>query len=261
VRLRAIGILLGLSLSVAGSGTLMASPAPTTLPGSTPSAAPSQAPGPGEGAAVPVAAPVAAPPVAVSLIAPGTKGSLVVQMQKRLRAKGVKVKVTGTYDRPTQAGVRRLQKSLRLPATGIIDTAFLSAIGVKMRGVAGATRALPSPAANAAVVPELLKYVGVPYKWGGTTPAGGFDCSGLTQYAYRAIGKSVPRTTWDLWAAFPRVPFDQLAPGDMVFFSNLGHMGVYIGDGNFIHAPRTGEFVRVQALSTRLGSYMGAVRA
>jgi peptidoglycan hydrolase-like protein with peptidoglycan-binding domain len=197
--------------------------------------------------------------VAVSLIAPGARGSIVVQMQKRLRARGVKVKVTGRYDRPTQVGVRRLQKQLGLPATGFIDTAFLSRIGVKMRGVAGSTRPLPSPASNAAVVRELLKYVGVPYKWGGTTPAG-FDCSGLTQYAYRAIGKSVPRTTWDIWAALPRVPFDQLAPGDMVFFSNLGHMGVYIGDGNMIHAPRTGEFVRVQALSTRLGSYMGAVR-
>ncbi len=259
MRSRALGILLGLTLSVAGSGTLMASPAPTTLPGSTPSAAPSQAPGPGEGAPVAVAAPAAAPPVAVSLIAPGTRGSLVVQMQKRLRAKGVKVKVTGTYDRRTQAGVRRLQKSLGLPATGFIDTAFLSRIGVKMRGIAGSTRPLPSPASNAAVVPELLKYVGVPYKWGGTTPAG-FDCSGLTQFAYRAIGKKIPRTTWDIWAALPRVPFDQLAPGDMVFFSNLGHMGVYIGDGNFIHAPRRGEVVRVQALSTRLGSYMGAVR-
>lgn len=237
----------------------MASPAPTTLPDSTPSSSPSQAPGPGEGAPVPVAAPIATPPIAASLVPPGTRGPIVVQMQKRLRAKGIKVKVTGRYDRPTQAGVRRMQKSLGLPPNGLIDSSFLGALGVKMRGIAGSTRPLPAPDSNAAVVPVLMQYLGVPYLWGGTTPAG-FDCSGLTQFAYKQIGKSVPRTTWDIWGALPRVPFEQLAPGDMVFFSNLGHMGVYIGDGNIIHAPRRGDVVKITPLSTRLGNYVGAVR-
>lgn len=118
---------------------------------------------------------------------------------------------------------------------------------------------LPSGDGNAAAVRIMMKFQGVPYVWGGESPSG-FDCSGLATYAYRQIGKDVPHYTYAIWEKFPQVPFDQLQTGDMVFFSNLGHMGIYIGNGMMIHAPRTGDVVRVASMADRMGGYVGAVR-
>jgi cell wall-associated NlpC family hydrolase len=103
-----------------------------------------------------------------------------------------------------------------------------------------------------------MQYLGVPYVWGGASPSG-FDCSGLASYAYAQIGKSVPHYTGAIWSAFPQVPSDQLQPGDMVFFNGLGHMGIYIGGGQYVHAPHTGDVVKVSSLGER-SDYVGAVR-
>ncbi len=118
---------------------------------------------------------------------------------------------------------------------------------------------LPSGAGNAEAARIALSFQGVPYVWGGESPSG-FDCSGLATYAYRQIGKSVPHYTYAIWGKFPQVPYDQLQPGDMVFFSGLGHMGIYIGGGNMVHAPQTGDVVRVQSMASRSSNYVGAVR-
>lgn len=118
---------------------------------------------------------------------------------------------------------------------------------------------IPSGSGNAAAAQIALQYQGVPYVWGGASPSG-FDCSGLASYAYAQIGKSVPHYTGAIWAAFPRVPDDQLQPGDLVFFrADLGHMGIYIGGGNMVHAPHTGDVVRITSLAGRT-DYVGAVR-
>ncbi len=118
---------------------------------------------------------------------------------------------------------------------------------------------LPTGAGNAEAARIALSFQGVPYVWGGESPSG-FDCSGLATYAYRQIGKSVPHYTYAIWAQFPQVPYDQLQPGDMVFFRGLGHMGIYIGGGNMVHAPQTGDVVKVTSLASRMGNYVGAVR-
>ncbi len=118
---------------------------------------------------------------------------------------------------------------------------------------------LPDGAGNAEAARVALGFQGVPYVWGGESPSG-FDCSGLATYAYRQIGKSVPHYTFAIWGAFPQVPYDQLQAGDLVFFSGLGHMGIYIGGGNFVHAPQTGDVVRVASMASRSGNYVGAVR-
>ncbi|MCX5194901.1 NlpC/P60 family protein [Streptomyces sp. NBC_00249] len=87
--------------------------------------------------------------------------------------------------------------------------------------------------------------IGAPYVWGATGP-GSFDCSGLTQAAWRSAGVSLPRTTYTQINAGRRVSRDQLAPGDLVFFySGVTHVGMYIGNGQMIHAPRPGSTVRV----------------
>ena len=119
--------------------------------------------------------------------------------------------------------------------------------------------ALPSGGSNAGAVAVALQQLGTPYVWGGAAP-GGFDCSGLASYAFAQIGKSVPHYTGAIWSAFPHVVSGTEEPGDMVFFNGGAHMGIYIGNGQFVHAPHTGDVVRIANLSDR-GDYMGAVRA
>jgi cell wall-associated NlpC family hydrolase len=117
---------------------------------------------------------------------------------------------------------------------------------------------LPSGDGNAAAASIALRYLGVPYVWGGASPSG-FDCSGLASYVYAQIGKSVPHYTGAIYGDFPHVPSDQLQAGDLVFFNGLGHVGIYIGNGQYVHAPHTGDVVRVASLSAR-SDYVGAVR-
>jgi cell wall-associated NlpC family hydrolase len=112
---------------------------------------------------------------------------------------------------------------------------------------------------NAAAAAVAMEQRGTPYAYGGGGP-GGFDCSGLASYAFARAGKALPHNTNAIWGTLPKVPRGALRPGDMVFFSGLGHMGIYVGDGRFVHAPRTGEVVRVETLADR-DDYVGAVRA
>jgi cell wall-associated NlpC family hydrolase len=118
---------------------------------------------------------------------------------------------------------------------------------------------LPSGSGNAAAASVAMQYLGVPYRWGGASPETGFDCSGLASYAYAQIGKSVPHYTVSIWNAFPKVPADQLQVGDLVFYRGLGHMGIYIGGGQYVNAPQTGDVVKVSSMSDR-SDYVGAVR-
>lgn len=122
-----------------------------------------------------------------------------------------------------------------------------------------AAPSLPSGSGNAAAASVAMRYLGVPYKWGGASPATGFDCSGLASYAYAQIGKSVPHYTVAIWNAFPKVPSGQLQVGDLVFYRGLGHMGIYIGGGQYVNAPQTGDVVKVSSMSGR-SDYVGAVR-
>jgi cell wall-associated NlpC family hydrolase len=122
------------------------------------------------------------------------------------------------------------------------------------------TPAAPGGSRNAQAVSIALRYLGVPYVWGGASPSG-FDCSGLASYVYAQLGVSVPHYTGAIWAKFPRVAPGDLQPGDMVFFhADLGHMGIYMGNGQFVHAPRTGDVVKISSLADRGSSFVGAVR-
>lgn len=114
-----------------------------------------------------------------------------------------------------------------------------------------------SPAAGIAVA-EALRQLGKRYVFGAVGPDT-FDCSGLTMWAWAAAGVSMPHYTVSQFQAFPHVPLDQLQPGDLVFFNlNLGHVGMYIGDGKIVHAPRTGDVVKIGILAGR--SVVGAIR-
>lgn len=109
----------------------------------------------------------------------------------------------------------------------------------------------PAPVYNAntgnAVVDAALSQVGTPYVWGGSQP-GGFDCSGLTSWAYAQAGKSIPRTSGAQWSGGQSVSVDDMQPGDIVVSYGGGHVGIYIGDGQMVHAPTTGDVVKVSPL-------------
>jgi cell wall-associated NlpC family hydrolase len=111
------------------------------------------------------------------------------------------------------------------------------------------------------VVSVALQYLGVPYVWGGASPSG-FDCSGLTMYAYAKVGVSLPHNAAMQYGMGTPVSRSQLAPGDLVFFSGLSHVGMYIGGGRFVHAPHTGDVVKISSLSEYWYSttYVGARR-
>ena len=117
------------------------------------------------------------------------------------------------------------------------------------------------PSRYGGVVGIAMQYLGVPYKWGGASPSG-FDCSGLIMYAYAQIGVSLPHYTGSLWGMGVPVSRGDLQPGDLVFFNGLGHAGIYVGGGNFIHAPHTGDVVKISSLgdSWYASTYMGARR-
>lgn len=142
-------------------------------------------------------------------------------------------------------------------------------------GNTGTERAAADPGSLSSGHPEVvaiaLQFLGVPYVWGGSSPSG-FDCSGLTQYCYRQIGISLPRTSQSQFQAgqhIARDRLDLLRPGDLVFFGTDGdagrvhHVGIYVGDGNYVHAPYTGTVIRVNSLVERIesnGDYVGASR-
>jgi cell wall-associated NlpC family hydrolase len=116
------------------------------------------------------------------------------------------------------------------------------------------------PATHGGVVGIAMRYLGVPYVWGGASPRG-FDCSGLVMYAFAQIGVSLPHSTYALYAMGTPVSRDQLQPGDLVFFNGLGHMGIYIGGNQMIHAPHSGDVVKISSLTGwYASSYVGARR-
>lgn len=107
---------------------------------------------------------------------------------------------------------------------------------------------------DSSVVAYASNFLGTPYVWGGTSPKPGFDCSGFTQYVYKHFGISIGRTTYDQIKDGVQVSRDQLQPGDLVFFGTWGnphHMGIYVGNGSYIHAPRTGDVVKISPLNRK----------
>ncbi|NCI35912.1 transglycosylase SLT domain-containing protein [Clostridium botulinum] len=104
------------------------------------------------------------------------------------------------------------------------------------------------------VVRNAQQYLGKPYKWGGSNPSESFDCSGLVQYVYKQVGIQLNRTTYDQVKQGTPVAKNQLQVGDAVFFGSPSaphHVGIYMGNGQYIHAPKTGDVIKVSSLSSR----------
>ncbi len=153
------------------------------------------------------------------------------------------------------------EEAERLQAQGLIDKFFIvfpedyAAARIQQSGQGDLRTEL---------VRTAKRFLGIPYRWGGVTAENGFDCSGLTMVCYRLNGLNLPRVSRNQFQAGRWVPKAQLRPGDLVFFATKGgqrvtHVGMYIGDGKFIHAPRTGKNVRIEKLSNSFftKTYMG----
>jgi peptidoglycan DL-endopeptidase CwlO len=126
----------------------------------------------------------------------------------------------------------------------------LAAVEPEAEAEAEAPSVLPpaAPAKYGGVVGIAMQYLGIPYVYGGSTPAG-FDCSGFVMYVYAQVGVSLPHNAAAQYGHGTPVDRSQLQPGDLVFFNGLGHNGIYIGGGNFIHSPHTGDVVKISSLS------------
>jgi cell wall-associated NlpC family hydrolase len=115
------------------------------------------------------------------------------------------------------------------------------------------------------IVKTAKQYIGVPYRWGGESPQTGFDCSGLTMVVYQLNGLDLPRSSIQQWQAGKPVQRNELTRGDLVFFATSGgsrvsHVGIYTGNGKFLHAPRRGRKIRISSLSNTYYKkrYLGA---
>ena len=122
-----------------------------------------------------------------------------------------------------------------------------------------AISAPPSSSVGAAAVQAALSQLGVPYVWAGADPSTGFDCSGLVMWAYAQVGVSLPHYSGAQYAMGTPVPLDQLQPGDLISFGGSSHIAMYIGNGQIVEAPQTGDVVKIAMLADH-GGIDGAVR-
>lgn len=162
--------------------------------------------------------------------------------------------VSGLYkvrfgDYPSEKEAR--ERAEGLLEAGIIDVYYIvrpedyAVAKARIYGEAGLRNEIVSTAES---------FIGLPYQWGGTSPERGFDCSGLTMAVYQMNGLNLPRTSSEQFSAGNSVQRSELAKGDLVFFAisakdKATHVGVYTGDGRFIHAPGRGKTIRADALS------------
>jgi cell wall-associated NlpC family hydrolase len=183
----------------------------------------------------------------------GERGAAVRRVQRMLH-----IRANGLYDRRTWRAVRRFQRHHGLLVDGETGPHTLRALRRRAAGHAGHGHhgGLGIRAARLS-----RRYAGIRYVWGGATPSQGFDCSGLVQYVYGRLGVELPRVTYDQWHAGRHIRRADLRPGDLVFFHNLSHVGIFLGHGWFMNAVKTGSRVHASRIRGWFGrNYEGAVR-
>jgi peptidoglycan DL-endopeptidase CwlO len=138
------------------------------------------------------------------------------------------------------------------------SSAFAQALAVFQRTGSYPNIAVTGDSIGEQALRWALDELGVEYTWGGATPEEGFDCSGLVMWAYEHVGIQLEHLTYDQWNEGEHIPQSELEPGDLLFFFNLGHVGMYISGNLMVDAPTEGQVVQVQQIPW--GSFDGAVR-
>jgi len=165
------------------------------------------------------------------LLKVSSRGTDVVELQTKLNYLGFNVgKADGIYGSVTKQGVMTFQKAHSLTVDGIVGP-----------NTAKSLNSIYSGELRQNILSTAKKYLGVKYQWGGSTPVTGFDCSGFVSYVFKQNGITLPRVSRDQFTVGTKVSFENLQPGDLVFFSFTGngivnHVGIYLGGGQFINA-------------------------
>ena len=190
----------------------------------------------------------------------GDQGTEISEIQDRLVLLGYDVIADGAFGPATAEAIKEFQKSCGIEVNGLIGPATYSALlGKAMPDITHSTNYITHR-----IISKAQEYMGVPYIFGGTTPHG-FDCSGYVQYVFARLDIKLPRTADVQFQAGTPVSTTELIPGDLVFFetytAGASHVGIYVGDGNFIHASSS-RGVTISSLSQAYYSshYIGARR-
>lgn len=197
--------------------------------------------------------PVAANASAVLRV--GSRGTEVAALQTKLKSLGYSPgAVDGIYGNGTKWAVISFQKNHYLQADGIAGPVTLQALD----------KAVYRKNVTNGILYTSKSLIGVPYVWGGTTPSG-FDCSGFTKYVFGKQGITLPRMSGDQYRMGTPIAFDSLKPGDLVFFSfsnngQVSHVGIYIGNGQFINASSSKGVIIQSFNSYWKNVYVGAKR-
>jgi cell wall-associated NlpC family hydrolase len=180
-------------------------------------------------------------------------------VEANLRSRQALLATVQNEIREIQARERARQAALERQARARLAAAPAASSSETL--VAASDGASPPASTHGGVVGIAMRYLGTPYVWGGASPSG-FDCSGFVMYVYAQVGVSLPHNAAAQYGYGSPVSRSQLAPGDLVFFNGLGHNGIYIGGGQFIHSPHTGDVVKISSLgdSWYAATYVGARR-
>jgi len=191
-----------------------------------------------------------------TILTPGSSGSEIRMVQSKLQTLDYSVgSVDGIYGSNTKAAVQEFQREAGIPVDGIVGPQTLEAL----------KKANKSPQQNTEqIISKAKEFLGVPYIWGGTTPAG-FDCSGFTRYVFASQGTTLPRVSVDQYGVGTSVAFKDLIPGDLVFFNlssgkQIDHVGIYIGNNEFISATSSKGIAIYSFTPYWANTYVGAKR-
>ena len=175
-----------------------------------------------------------------AVLGSGSKGNEVVALQKKLILLGYLSGATdGVFGEKTESAVRLYQTRNGLTIDGVAGNVTQNAIGAEAQRIE-------------TVIATAKKYLGLAYQWGGTSPKTGFDCSGFTQYCFKQAGITIPRISKDQAQGGVAVSKSAMRVGDIVCFNSpVSHVGIYIGNGMFIHSPQTGDVIKTSSLQSR----------
>lgn len=190
---------------------------------------------------------------AANQVAAAQQQAQTVQSQQQAQLDQAKGQVATLVAQKQQA--QQAAAAAQYQAQLAAEQAAAAAAAANQGGAPTYTNVSVSPGAGGAVQ-AAESQLGVPYRWGAESPKGspdpGFDCSGLTQWSWGQAGVSLPRTAQEQYDAIPHVPMSDLQPGDLVFWddgtSSVQHVGMYVGNGDVVDAPHTGDVVRIQAI-------------